>query len=82
MRILHVITSLRTGGAERLVVELVKRLHNAGDDVAVLLFDGMRTPLVEELENGGIPVFALGKGAGAMRNPLLLLKLRCFLRKH
>lgn len=81
MRILHVITSLRTGGAERLVAELVKRLYKAGDEVAVLLFDETRTPLVEELEKDGVPIFALGRGAQAMHNPLLLLKLRRFLRK-
>jgi glycosyltransferase involved in cell wall biosynthesis len=82
MRILHVITSLRTGGAEWLVIELAKRLYQAGDEVAVLLFDGTRTPLVEELDKDGIPVFALGKSAGAMRNPFLLPRLRRFLRNH
>lgn len=82
MKILHIITSLRTGGAERLVAELARRHQADGDEVEVLLFDGTRTPLFEELEKGGIPVNALGKGFAAMSNPLLLPALKRFLRKH
>ena len=82
MKILHIITSLRTGGAERLVAELARRHQADGDEVEVLLFDGTRTPLFEELEKGGIPVHALGNGFAAMSNPLLLPALARFLRKH
>lgn len=82
MRILHIITSLRTGGAERLVAELARRHHADGDEVEVLLFDGTRTPIFEELEKGGIPVHTLGEGFAAMSNPLLLPALKRFLRKH
>ena len=96
MKILHIITSLRTGGAERLVAELALRHAGGrfldyarndkeaahGDEVEVLLFDGTRTPLFEELEKGGVPVHALGEGFAAMSNPLLLPALTRFLRKH
>ena len=82
MKILHIITSLRTGGAERLVAELARRHHADGDEVEVLLFDGTRTSLVQELEKGSIPLHALGKGFAAMSNPLLLPALSRFLRKH
>ena len=82
MKILHIITSLRTGGAERLVVELALRHKAAGDEVDVLLLDGTQTPLAEELAQGGITVHALGKVAWAMQNPLLLPALRRFLREH
>lgn len=40
MKILHVITSLRTGGAEHLLVDLLPRLRDKGNDVELLLFDG------------------------------------------
>ena len=73
------ITSLRTGGAERLVTDLSKGFLAAGDTVEVLLLDGTGTPMSEELEVAGIPVYGLGKGTGAMHNPLLLLKLNKFL---
>jgi glycosyltransferase involved in cell wall biosynthesis len=82
MRILQVITSLRTGGAERLVTDLSKGFRAAGDSVEVLLFDGTRTPLVVELESAGIPVHSLGTDPAAMHNPLLLFRLNRFLRRH
>ena len=53
MRILHFITSLRTGGAERLVTDLLPRFRDAGHEVSLLLMDGTRTPLYEELERKG-----------------------------
>ena len=82
MKILHVITSLRTGGAERLVTELALGHKALGDEVEVLLFDGTVTPLVTLLEKGGIMVHALDKGPRAMYNPLLLPRLAGFLKKH
>ncbi len=82
MKILHVITSLRTGGAERLVVDLSKQMKLEEDEVEILLFDGTETPLKVEAETAGIPVRALSKGWHAMRNPLLLFKLMRVLRKN
>ena len=82
MRILHIITSLRTGGAERLVTELALRHKTLGEEVECLLFDGTKTQMVTALENAGIPVHSFGKGARAMSNPFLLPALSRFLRKH
>lgn len=82
MRILHVITSLRTGGAERLVTDMLPRLRARGHDAELLLFDGTRTPLLEQLEKEGITVRSLGRGAFQMRNPLHLFRLHAFLKKH
>ena len=82
MRILQVITSLRTGGAERLVVDLSKQMRLAGNEVEILLFDGTVTPLKAEAEAAGVPVRALSKGWQAMRNPLLFFKLLRALRRN
>ena len=49
MRILHVITSLLTGGAEMLVVNLMPRFRALGHEVGVVVFNGERTVLVERL---------------------------------
>ena len=68
MRILHVITSLRTGGAEKLMVDLLPRLRDLGNDVELLLFDGTRTLFYEELENTGIKIHTLSVG-GNVYNP-------------
>lgn len=62
MRILHVITSLGTGGAERLMVDLLPRLRDLGNDVSLLLFDGTRTAFYDELEQSGIKISSLSQG--------------------
>lgn len=81
LRVLHIITSLRTGGAERLVAELLPRLRERGHRPELLLFDGTRTPLYELLERQGIPIHVLGRGAFQMWNPLHLFRLRRFLQQ-
>ena len=82
MKILNVITSLRTAGAERLVVDLSRRMAKAGDEVEVLVFDGTRTLFYEELESAGIKVHSLGIGSRAMHNPLLAFRFRRFLKRN
>lgn len=81
MKILHVITSLRIGGAEKLMVDLLPRIKAEGHEVELLLFDGTCTPFRREIENAGIKVFDLGKG-GSVYSPLRLLKLMPYLKKY
>ena len=81
MRILHIITSLRTGGAEKLMVDLLPRLRDLGNDVELLLFDGTRTPFYEELENTGIKIHTLSVG-GNVYNPLNIFRLHKYLNKY
>lgn len=81
MKILHVITSLRIGGAEKLMVELLPRIKAEGHEVDLLLLDGTDTPFRCDVENAGIKVFDLGKG-GSVYSPLRLLKLIPYLRKY
>lgn len=81
MKILHVITSLRTGGAERLMVDLLPRLKEYGHNVDLLLFDGTDTPFKREVEQAGIKVFDLGIG-GSVYSPAKLFKLIPYLRKY
>lgn len=81
MKILQVITSLLTGGAETLVVNLVSRFRAMGDEVDVCLFNGVETPLMERLrcENPGIRIWKLGKG---FYNPLYVVKLARIMRRY
>ena len=46
MKLLHVITSLYTGGAETLVVNMVPRFQALGHEVGVVVFNGGHTPLM------------------------------------
>lgn len=81
MKVLHVITSLRTGGAEKLLVDLLPRLCARGIEADLLLFDGSDTPLLRQLRDTGVRVFALGRGGSPYR-PLLLLRLIPYLRRY
>lgn len=81
MKILHVITSLRTGGAEKLMVDLLPRLKEGGLGVDLLLFDGIDTPFRHAAEEAGIKVMDLGKG-GSVYSPAKFLKLLPYLRKY
>ena len=60
MKILHVITSLRTGGAEKLMVDLLPRMKAKGYEVDLCVCDGVRTPFYEEIERRGMKVIPLG----------------------
>ncbi len=59
MKVLHVITSLDTGGAERLMVDLLPLLKDRGHEMGLLLFNGADAPLKEEWAATGIPLFEL-----------------------
>ena len=74
MKILHVITTLSTGGAEHLMVDLVPRLRDAGHEVELCVFNGGRTPFRDELERAGITIHALQAG-GNVYNPLNIVRL-------
>lgn len=80
MKLLHVITSLRTGGAEKLMVDLLPRLRDMGNEVELLVFDGARTAFFDQLETAGIKVNFLQVG-GSVYNPLNILRLRKFLKR-
>ena len=75
MKILHVITSLRTGGAEKLMVDMLPRMKALGVEVDLCVFDGVRTPFYEELEKKGVKIIPFGTSVYSPLNILRLLKL-------
>lgn len=70
------ITSLRTGGAERLVSELLPRFRSAGIDVELAIFDSTPSAFLSNLELEGIRIHKFGIGYKSMYNPLHILRLR------
>ena len=60
MRILHVITTLLVGGAEKLMVDLLPRLRDLGNEVELAVFYGAQTQFVEQLEQAGITIHKFG----------------------
>lgn len=81
MKILHIITSLHTGGAEKLIVDLIPRLRKLGHSVDVVLFDGSDTPFKQQLVTSGIRIIELSKG-GSVYTPLHIFKLIPIIRKY
>ena len=80
MRILHVITSLLTGGAEKLIVDIVPRLREKGHVVDVVVFNGIETPFLKELrKNKDVKIFLLGKSFYDVR---YILKLRRIIKEY
>ena len=75
MKILHVITSLRTGGAEKLMVDLLPRMKAEGLEIDLCVFDGVRTPFYEEMEKRGVKVIPLGRHVYSLANVLKLTRL-------
>ena len=87
MRILHVITTLNMGGAERLMVDLLPLLNNKSYQVDLLLFNGFETPFRIELEGRGVRIFELSivndiEDRKPIYNPLNILKLRKYLSQY
>ena len=75
MKILHVITSLRPGGAEKLLVDLLPRLQQAGHEVAVYVFLGINTPFADQLRAAGVQVI-MGPEHRSVYHPIHIRILR------
>ncbi len=69
MKILQIITSLKFGGAEKLMVDVIPRMRERGNDVELLSFIEEKTPFYSLLKEAGVPVHFLGKSKNVY-NPL------------
>lgn len=81
MKILQVITSLLTGGAETLLVDIVSDLRQQGHDVDVVLFDGEETPLKERLRSTGCKIYSFSMKR-SFYNPWYIIKLRRLIQNY
>jgi len=75
MRILHVINTLRTGGAEKLVSEIVPLLIKMGHEVEVAVFVGGNTPFYQVLKDAGVSVHVFSTKS-SVYNPCHIIRLR------
>lgn len=81
MRILHLITSLATGGAEKLIAETLPLYHKKGIVADVLVLNGKKHPLFKELEASGCcRIISLGEGS--VYNPLHIFKIIPYLKQY
>ena len=79
IRVLHVITSLTIGGAERLVVSAACRLQPDRFEHAICCLIGPG-PLAAEATLAGVPVFCIGSFPG-LRHPLAFARLVAVVRR-
>ncbi|MEN5380470.1 glycosyltransferase family 4 protein [Sphingobacterium kitahiroshimense] len=80
MKVLHVINSLHTGGAEQLLVSTLPLMEKHHVDVDLLLLNGDRTPFYHKLEKeSNIQIKSFGK---SYYNPLYIIKLIPYLNKY
>lgn len=78
MKILHVITSMLSGGAEKLLTELLPLFCEYGIEVELAVFNAIDTPLLRDIMNKGIRTHRFaerGCGMYSISNYLKLNKL-------
>lgn len=82
MKILHVITSLYTGGAEHLLVDLLPLLKDGGkNQVDLLLINGVETSFKKLIQQKGINVYSLST-TNDVYNPRNILRMRKYLQDY
>ena len=73
MRILHVITSLEFGGAQRLLVDLLP-LQAASEEVTLLVYERVHNDFERIIEDAGIKILCLDERI--FHNPMVIYRLR------
>lgn len=80
MKVLHVINGLGTGGAEKLILDIIEPLVHRNVKMDLLLLNGEPTPFYIELEKKQIvKIFSLGF---SFYNPFYILKLISYINKY
>lgn len=79
MRILHVITSLEIGGAQRLLSDLLP-LQVTSEDVTLLVYERVHNDFERTIEDAGIKILCLDEHI--FHNPGVVLRLRKIFRDY
>ena len=81
MKILHVINSLNTGGAEKLLIESIHLYTEKGIYADLLLLNGTKYPFLRDLElSKCCSIFSLG--THSIYNPINIFKIIPYLKKY
>ena len=81
MKVLYIINSLATGGAEKLIIETLPLYAKEGVKVDLLLLNGTAHPFLEELASKKCcGIFNLG--ASSVYNPVNIFKIIPYLKKY
>ena len=80
MKILRIINTLKTGGAERSIETNVPVHVSHGYDMDVLVLDGVQTPFMDHLESSGVRVIKLN--GLSLYNPFQTIRLMKYLKRY
>lgn len=80
MKVLHVISSLEIGGAQRLLSDLLPLQKQQGLDVSLLVLRSEATDFSKKIAAAGVPILSLN--AQSYRNPFLAIKIRRIIRSY
>jgi glycosyltransferase involved in cell wall biosynthesis len=81
MKVLHVINSLHTGGAEKLLVDMLPLYEAKGIDVELLLLNGTSTPFLDKLTTTFVGKIS-SLGNRSVYNPVNILGLCRYIKKY
>ena len=76
MKILHIITSLELGGAEKLLLDLIPAQKKQGMEVELLVLDTKNEKFLEEYKKRGVKIYTLkANDKFSLRNPFEISKI-------
>lgn len=83
MKILHIINSLETGGAEKLIVETLQ-LYNQQEDFKadLALLDATQYPFYKDFKSDASQIKIVEMSKGSVYNPMLILKILPLLKQY
>ena len=84
MRVLHVLSSLKMGGAEKLVTDLVPIQKELGNEVDVMVLNGDKesTPFALTLTEKGVQIIAIDKGGESPYHISYVRRVIPYLRQY
>lgn len=80
MKLLHVISSLEIGGAQRLLADLLPIQKEQGMDVSLLVYEDIDNAFTQKIKAAGIPVLSLGQTH--YKSPLNIWRIRRIIRDY
>lgn len=80
MRVLHVISSLEIGGAQRLLSDLLPIQKQQGIDVSLLVLKSEDSAFSMKVTDAGVPIISLN--VKSFRNPFLAFRVRKIIRQY
>lgn len=80
MRLLHVISSLEIGGAQRLLSDLLPIQKKQGIDVSLLVLKSEDNDFSRKVSEAGVPIISLN--VKSFRNPFLAFKVRSIIKGY